>query len=296
MLKRADVVIENFRPGTMQRLGLGWEALHRQYPKLIYASTSGFGQTGPYAKRAAYDIIAQAMGGIMSVTGHEGGPPTRVGSSIGDLGAGMFTALGILTALHHRATTSEGMMIDVAMLDSQVALLENSIARYFASGKPPKPQGARHPSNAPFEPYQTKDGHVVIACGNDELFAKFCQTMGCPALAQDPRFATNAARSDHVVLLKAELEDMLVHHPTQHWLDLLLPAGIPCAPINNVEQAVHDPQVQARKMVLPVDDPSVAPLMVAGLPIKMSAYPDAEKRPAAPELDGDRARILADFP
>jgi len=296
LLQRADVIIENFRPGTMQRLGLGWEALHKRYPKLIYASTSGFGQTGPYAKRAAYDIIAQAMGGIMSVTGHEGGPPTRVGSSIGDLGAGMFTALGILTSLHHRAKTGEGMMVDVAMLDSQVALLENSIARYFASGKPPKPQGARHPSIAPFEPYQTKDGHVVIACGNDELFAKFCQTMGFPALAQDPRFATNAARSDHVLLLKAELQDMLIHHPTQHWLDLLLPAGIPCAPINNVEQAVHDPQVQARNMVLPVDDPSVAPLMVAGMPIKMSAYPDAERRPAAPALDADRARILADFP
>jgi CoA:oxalate CoA-transferase len=296
LLKRADVVIENFRPGTMQRLGLDWEALHGQYPNLIYASTSGFGQTGPYAKRAAYDIIAQAMGGIMSVTGHEGGPPTRVGSSIGDLGAGLFTALGILTAMHHRAKTGEGMMIDVAMLDSQVALLENSIARYFASGKAPKPQGARHPSIAPFEPYATQDGYVVIACGNDELFVKLCRTLGCPAVAQDARFAKNTARSEHVVLLKATLEDLLVHHPTQHWLDLLLPAGIPCAPINDVEQAVHDPQVQARNMVLPVDDPSVAPLMVAGMPIKMSAYPDAERRPAAPALDGDRARILADFP
>jgi CoA:oxalate CoA-transferase len=296
LLGRADVIIENFRPGTMQRLGLDWGSLHGKYPKLIYASTSGFGQTGPYAGRAAYDIIAQAMGGIMSVTGHEGGPPTRVGSSIGDLGAGLFTALGILTAMHHRAKTGEGMMIDVAMLDSQVSLLENSIARYFASGKPPKPLGARHPSIAPFEPYQTKDGYVVIACGNDELFLKLCRTLGCPTLAQDARFATNAARSEHVVLLKAELEDLLLHHPTQHWLDLLLPAGIPCAPINDVEQAVHDPQVQARNMVLPVDDPSVAPLMVAGMPIKMSAYPDAERRPAAPPLDGDRARILADFP
>lgn len=296
LLGRADVIIENFRPGTMQRLGLDWGSLHGKYPKLIYASTSGFGQTGPYAGRAAYDIIAQAMGGIMSVTGHEGGPPTRVGSSIGDLGAGLFTALGILTAMHHRAKTGEGMMIDVAMLDSQVSLLENSIARYFASGKPPKPLGARHPSIAPFEPYQTKDGYVVIACGNDELFLKLCRTLGCPTLAQDARFATNAARSEHVVLLKAELEDLLLHHPTQHWLDLLLPAGIPCAPINDVEQAVHDPQVQARNMVLPVDDPSVAPLMVAGMPIKMSAYPDAERRPAAPALDGDRARILADFP
>ncbi|HVM84413.1 MAG TPA: CoA transferase [Candidatus Binatia bacterium] len=296
LLKRADVIIENFRPGTMERLGLGWDALHARYSRLIYAATSGFGQTGPYAKRAAYDIIAQAMGGIMSITGHEGGPPTRVGSSIGDLGAGLFTAVGILTALHHRAKHGEGMMIDVAMLDSQVALLENSIARYFASGQSPKPLGARHPSIAPFEPYQTKDGHVVIACGNDDLFARLCRTLGCARVAEDPRFAKNAARSEHVLLLKATLEDLLMHHPTQHWLDLLLPAGIPCAPINDVEQAVHDPQIQARHMVLPVDDPGVAPLMVAGLPIKMSAYPDADARPAAPELDGDRARILADFP
>jgi CoA:oxalate CoA-transferase len=296
LLKGADALVENFRPGTMDRLGLGWSALKEKYPKLIYAATSGFGQTGPYSQRAAYDIIAQAMGGIMSVTGHEGSPPTRVGSSIGDLGAGLFTALGIMTAVHHRTRTGAGMMVDVAMLDSQVALLENSIARYFASGKPPKPLGARHASIAPFEPYATKDGWVVIACGNDELFRKLARTLGQPQLAEDPHFATNAQRSEHVLLLKATLEDLLRHHPTQHWLDLLLIAGIPCAPINDVGQAVHDPQVQARQMVLPVDDASVAPLMVAGMPIKMSAYPDAKKRRAAPELDADRARILADFP
>jgi CoA:oxalate CoA-transferase len=142
-----------------------------RYPTLIYAATSGFGQTGPYADRPAYDVIAQAMGGIMSLTGHEGGPPTRVGSSIGDLGAGLFTALGISSALFDRARTGKGMMLDVAMLDCQVALLENSVIRYFASGQSPKPVGGRHPSIAPFEPYQTRDGYIVVACGNDELFA-----------------------------------------------------------------------------------------------------------------------------
>ncbi len=296
LLRGADVLAENFRPGTMERLGLGWDVLKEKYPKLIYAATSGFGHTGPYAQRAAYDVIAQAMGGIMSLTGHEGSPPTRVGSSIGDLGAGLFTAIGILTAVHHRQRTGAGMMVDVAMLDSQVALLENSIARYFATGKPPKPMGARHPSIAPFEPYATKDGWVVIACGNDELFRKFARTMGRPELADDPHFASNTARNEHVMLLKATLEDMLREHQTQHWLDLLLAAGIPCAPINDVGQAVHDPHVQARNMVLPVEDASVAPLMVAGMPIKMSAYADATRRDAAPELDADRARILADFP
>jgi CoA:oxalate CoA-transferase len=296
LLKAADVVVENFRPGTMERLGLGWPELHARYPKLIYAAASGFGHTGPYAQRAAYDVIAQAMGGIMSITGHEGNPPTRVGSSIGDLGAGLFTTVGVLTALHHRARAGEGMKIDVAMLDCQIALLENAVTRYFASGEPPKRLGARHPSIAPFEPYQTKDGYVVIACGNDELFRKLCRTLKCEGLTEDERFSRNAKRAEHVLLLKASLEDILRHHPTQHWLDLLLPAGIPCAPINDVGQAVHDPQIQARNMVLPVDDASVAPLMVAGLPVKMSAYADAERRPAAPELDADRARILRDFP
>lgn len=296
LLAKADVMTENFRPGAMDRLGLGWTDLHARYPKLIQASTSGFGQTGPYAQRPAYDIIAQAMGGIMSITGHPDGPPTRVGSSIGDLGAGLFTAIGILTALHHRNRTGEGMMIDVAMLDSQVALLENAITRYFANGEAPKPLGARHPSIVPFEPYKTADGYVVIACGNDSLFRQFCDTIGRPDIAQDPRYVENARRNDHVLELKALLEEILVWHPTRHWLDLLMKAGIPCAPINDVADAMNDPQVKFRNMVLPVDDASVAPLMVAGTPIKMSAYPEPRNRPAAPELDQDRERILRDFP
>lgn len=296
LLKRADVLVENFRPGTMARLGFGQAELKALYPQLVYASTSGFGQTGPYADRPAYDIIAQAMGGIMSLTGHEGSPPTRVGASIGDLGAGLFTALGIVSALHHRNRTGEGISVDVAMLDSQLALLENAIARFYATGKSPKPLGARHPSIAPFEAYQVKDGHIVIACGNDPLFRQFCRAVGHDAIADDARFATNAARSEHVVALKQELEAFLVKDSMAHWLELLGKAGIPSAPINDVDQAIHDPQVQHRKIVLPVDDPSVAPLQVAGSPIKFSGFPDPEKRPAAPELDADRARILADFP
>lgn len=296
LLAGADVVTENFRAGAMDRLGLGWKDLHARYPRLIQASTSGFGQTGPYAQRPAYDIIAQAMGGIMSITGHPDSPPTRVGSSIGDLGAGLFTAIGILTALHHRNRTGEGMMIDVAMLDSQVALLENAITRYFANGEAPKPLGARHPSIAPFEPYRTADGYVVIACGNDQLFRQFCAAIDRQDIAADPHFVENARRSDHVLELKAVLEGILTQQPTKHWLDLLMAAGIPCAPINDVADAMNDPQVRARNMVLPVDDPSVAPLMVAGTPIKMSAYPEPRSRAAAPELDQDRARILREFP
>ena len=296
LLKRADVLIENFRPGTMARLGLGPDELKKLYPQLIFASTSGFGQTGPYADRPAYDIIAQAMGGIMSITGHEGSEPTRVGASIGDLGAGLFTALGIVSALHHRNRSGEGMSVDVAMLDSQLALLENAIARYYSTGKPPKPLGARHPSIAPFEAYRTSDGHVVIACGNDSLFRTFCDVIERPHLADDPRFATNAKRSENVLALKEALETFLTGKPSAHWLELFNRTGIPSAPINDVEQAINDPQVRHRKVVLPVADESVAPLEVAGSPIKFSAFAPATSRPRAPELDEDRARILADFP
>ncbi len=296
LLAKADVLIENFRPGTMERLGLGWETLKARYPKLIYAATSGFGQTGPYANRPAYDVIAQAMGGIMSLTGHEGGPPTRVGSSIGDLGAGLFTAFGISSALFDRARTGKGMMLDVAMLDCQVALLENSVIRYFATGQSPKPVGGRHPSIAPFEPYRTKDGHIVVACGNDELFRRLAKALARPDLATDPRFSENARRSDNVLALQAVLEEILQHQTTAHWLGVLGKDGIPCAPINDVAHACADPQIVARNMIVPIDDPALPGIKLAGLPIKMSAYPDVSSRPAAPDLDGQRARILADFP
>ena len=180
LLAGADVVVENFRAGTMERLGYGWEALHARFPRLIYAACSGFGHTGPYAGRPAYDVVVQAMGGIMSLTGQPGGPPARVGSSVGDIVAGLFTAIGINGALYRRTTTGEGMKLDVSMLDCQVAILENALARYFASGEVPGPLGTRHPSIAPFQAYATADGHVVISAGNDALFATLCAALGRP--------------------------------------------------------------------------------------------------------------------
>jgi CoA:oxalate CoA-transferase len=296
LVAQSDVFIQNFRPGAMDRLGLGWNALEARCPQLIYAATSGFGQTGPYSERPAYDVIAQAMGGIMSLTGHEGGPPTRVGASIGDLGAGLFTALGIVAALHDRTRTGQGMLIDVAMLDSQIGLLENAIIRYFASGQSPKPAGARHSSIAPFEPYHARNGYIVIACGNDELFRRMAACLRRPDLAADPRFSENARRSDNVLALKDALETILQAHDVEHWLEVLGAAGIPCAPINDVAHACADPQVAARNMIVPIDDAALPGIKVAGLPIKMSAYADRDRRDAAPELDADRARILADFP
>ncbi len=295
LLERADVVVENFRPGTMERLGLGWDDLHKRYPRLIYAAASGFGHTGPYSARPAYDMVAQAMGGVMSITGHPGGPPTRVGSSIGDLTAGLFCAIGIASALAHRERHGVATKIDVAMLDSQVAILENAITRYVATGEAPGPLGARDPSIAPFAAFATAVGHVVIACGTDAIWQRMCKTIGCPALSSDVRFNSNDLRARNVEALQDELERVLRTAPTAEWLRRLSDAEIPNAPINNVADVLSDPQVVARNMVVAVDDPDLPTLRVAGNPIKMSAFPDPTVRGRVPKLDQDRAHILADL-
>ena len=295
LLARADVLVENYRPGVMDKLGYGWTTLQERHPRLIYAAASGFGQTGPYARRAAYDMVVQAMGGIMSVTGHPGGPPTRVGSSIGDITAGLFTAIGVNAALYHRERTGRGTMIDVAMLDGQIAILENAIARYQATGTAPGPLGARHPSITPFAAFRAADGHLVIAAGNDALFAKLADTLDRAALKTDARFATNDLRTDNAAALAATIEDALAAHPVAHWLDRLEAAGVPAGPLNDVAAALDDPQVAARTMVVEADDPAVGPLRMAGNPIKIADFADPATRPPAPDLDADRAAILKEL-
>ena len=292
LLHDADVLVENYRGGTMERLGYGWESLHPCYPRLIYAACSGFGHTGPYAERPAYDMVVQGLGGVMSLTGHPGGPPTRVGTSIGDITAGLFTAIGISSALHHRASSGKGMKIDVGMLDCQLAILENALARYFATGEVPGPLGARHPTIVPFQSYETADGHVIIAAGNDVLFATLCDALACPELAGEARFKDNPARGEHVEELKEALEARLKKQPTAHWLELLAKAGVPSAPINNVAQVLNDPQIAARNMVIETEDPEVGVLRMAGNPIKLSAFDDPASRRPAPDLDQHRTSIL----
>lgn len=292
LLEGADVLVENFRAGAMERLGYGWEALHPRFPRLVYAACSGFGHTGPYAGRPAYDLVVQAMGGIMSLTGHPGGPPTRVGSSIGDIVAGLFTAIGIGGALYRRAISGAGMKVDVSMLDCQVAILENALARYFASGEVPGPLGARHPSITPFQSYATADGHMVVAAGNDALFARLCAALDRPALADDPRFADNAARNANVDALQTALEARLKIRPTAHWLSVLEGAGVPCAPINTVEDVVADRHLAARNMIVEAADAVAGRVRMAGNPIKLSPYRDPPERPPAPALDGHRRAIL----
>ena len=292
LLEGADVLVENFRAGAMERLGYGWEALHPRFPRLVYAACSGFGHTGPYAGRPAYDLVVQAMGGIMSLTGHPGGPPTRVGSSIGDIVAGLFTAIGIGGALYRRAISGAGMKVDVSMLDCQVAILENALARYFASGEVPGPLGARHPSITPFQSYATADGHMVVAAGNDALFARLCAALDRPALADDPRFADNAARNANVDALQTALEARLKTRPTAHWLSVLEGAGVPCAPINTVEDVVADRHLAARNMIVEAADAVAGRVRMAGNPIKLSPYRDPPERPPAPALDGQRRAVL----
>ncbi|MEB2346383.1 MAG: CoA transferase [Deltaproteobacteria bacterium] len=293
LLARADVLVENYRPGVLERLGYGWEGLHERYPRLVVASVSGFGQTGPWAQRPAYDLVAQALGGILSITGPIGGPPVRVGTSIGDLAAGLFAALGVAAALAERAASGRGRRVDVAMLDCQVALLENALARFAATGRVPAPLGTRHPSIAPFEAYPTADGPLVIACGTDALFRVLAAAIGRPALADDPRFATAPARSTHADALRDALAEALAARPRAAWVALLEPLGVPCAPIQDVAEVAATPQVRARRMIVEVEQPGLGPFPVPGNPIKLDGAPDPPTRPAAPALDGDRARILA---
>ena len=292
LVAKADVLVENFRPGTMEKLGYGWEALHARHPRLIYAAASGFGHSGPYSDRPAYDMVVQAMGGIMSITGHPGGPPTRVGSSIGDITAGLFTALGVATALYERSQSGVGRKIDVAMLDCQVAILENAVTRYFATGKPPGPLGARHASIAPFAAFAAADGHLVVAAGTDAQFVKLCGILGRADMADNPAYATNESRCRHIDQLTHDIESALAARPVAAWLEVLGQAGLPCGPINDVGQVLSDPQVLARNMVLPVDDPAMPGLKLPGNPIKLSGFPEPQSRAAAPDLDADRDRIL----
>lgn len=280
MIKKADVIVENFRPGTMEKLGLGYDVIKEINPKIIYAAASGFGHSGPYSKRAAYDAVVQAMGGIMSITGEKGGKPMRVGPSVGDITAGLFTAIGILGALVSRNETGRGQKVDVAMLDCQVAILENAIARYLVSKENPKPAGNKHTSIVPFEVFETKDNEIIVAAGNDVLWSKFCQVIDKPELANDERFKTNPLRNENYDALRPLIAEPLTHKNTLEWQNLLDDAGVPNGPINNMEKVVNDPQVKAREMIVEVEHPTAGKLKMPGIPVKMSDTPGSIRRPS----------------
>lgn len=294
MVKKADVVVENYRPGTMEKLGLGYEELKKINPGIIYAASSGFGHSGPYSKRAAYDAVVQAMGGIMSITGPKGGKPTRVGPSVGDITAGLFTAIGVLAALNYRNQTGIGQKVDVAMLDCQVAILENAIARYVVTGEAPKPAGNRHTSITPFEPFETSDGEIMIAAGNDALFEKLCKVLGKEEWIQDERFQTNPLRTQNVEELVLLINEETRSKTTKEWQDILDEAGVPNGPINTIDKVLEDPQVLAREMVVEVDHPVAGHLKMAGVPIKMSET-QGSVRTHAPLLGQHTDEILKEL-
>ncbi len=295
LLRHSDVLIENYRPGVLGRLGYDWEKIHDQFPLLIYLALSGFGRTGPYAQRPAYDLVVQAMGGIMSLTGQPDGEPTRVGSSIGDITAGLYGAIGITAALHERRSSGKGCMVDLGMLDCQVAVLENAIARVYTTDHVPGPIGSRHPTITPFSSFPTSDGHIVVACGNNVLFSKFADCLGEPALATDSRFLDNARRTLHVDDLTAKIEFHTRRRSSSEWLELLLEAGIPCGPINNVQQVVDDPHIAFRNMLVSLEDSELSEMKVAGNPLKFSKYVDPVTRASAPDLDENRESIVREL-
>lgn len=294
MVKKVDVVVENFRPGTMEKLGIGYDVIKEINPSIIYASASGFGQDGPYSKRAAYDAVVQAMGGIMSITGQEGGLPTRVGTSVGDITAGLFCAIGILGALCCRDRTGIGQAVDVAMLDCQVAILENAISRYLVNGVIPAPQGNRHPSIVPFETFETSDSNIMVSAGNDKLWASYCKVIGREELIEDPRFVTNPLRLENYAALRPIIAEEMKKKSLAEWSALLDEAGVPQSPVNNVAMVIDNPQVKARDMIVSVEHPVAGTVKMPGIPIKLSETP-SEIKTAAPVLGANTADILKDL-
>lgn len=295
MLAGADVLVENFRPGVMEKLGYGWDAVHDRFPRLIYASVSGYGHSGPERNKPGYDMVMQGVSGMMSITGEEGGEPCRTGISIADVGTGLFTANAINAALLHRERTGESTHIDMAMFDCMLSMLETPISRYLMTGEVATRMGSLHPAIMPFEAFPTQDGYITLACGNDKLFRQFCEVLGRPDLASHPDYETNVKRVENRPALRAEIIKELAKDTSDGWVARLAPLGVPIGHINNVEQAVNHPQVAARNMLVTTMDPVLGPLRVVGNPFKMSAFPDGSTRKLSPELDEDRQRIIEEF-
>jgi CoA:oxalate CoA-transferase len=291
LIEKGDVFIQSFRPGVIDRLGFSYDEVSKINPRIISASISGFGQYGPYKEKGAYDVVVQGYGGSMSITGNAGGEPVRVGYSIGDLSTSMFTAIAILGALHVREQTGKGQHLDISMLDCQVALLENALARYMSTGEIPKPLGSRHPVLAPFQAYMASDGYFILATPNEKLFKTFCEVLGLGGLAEDPRFLSNALRVENLEALNGILNEVFIHKPKQHWIDLLEKVGIPTGPVNNVKEVAECPQVQAREMIVEVEHPIAGKVRVAGTPIKASLTPCAVQGPS-PLLGQNTDKLL----
>src|SRR6266705_172336 len=281
----ATVLVENFRPGALERQGLGYEALRAINPGLIYCSISGYGQTGPYALRPGYDFVAQAESGLMSVTGEIDGDPQRVGSPVGDVSAGVYACIAILAALRVRDRTGKGQHIDISLLETTISLLSNVASNYLISGEEAPRLGNGHPNIVPYQAFHTWDGYVVVSCGNDRLYQELCQLLGREDLAKDPSFATNPQRVRNREQLVPALQEEFLHRSTEEWLPELRAAGIPCGPINTVSQIFHDPHIQARDFVWECEHPTAGRIKLSGSPIHLSETPTGLYK--APPLLGE---------
>lgn len=295
LVKNCDVVVENFRPGTMDKLGLGYDVLKEINPRLIYAVSSGFGHTGPDSLKPAYDILVQAAGGMMSITGWPEMPPTRVGMSIGDITPALYTAIGINAALYQRQITGMGQKIDVAMLDCQVAILENALTRYQVEGKSPEPIGNRHPTITPFQAFKGKDDYFVVGVGNDAIWKIFCKALNIAEYINDPRFATNLKRTENLHILIPELEKIFETNTCEYWVTLLDGLGVPCSPINAIDKVMQNQQLISRNMFVEVEDKNVGKFKIAGNPIKMTNIPEEKIKNPAPEIGEHTASILKNY-
>ncbi len=296
LVEKVDVVMENFTPGTMERLGIGNDVLAARNSRLIFASTSGFGQTGPYRDRPALDIIVQAMGGVMSITGEPGRPPVRPGVSYGDVVAGLYTAIGILAALHERERSGLGQAVDISMLDCQVSVLENAISRYHVTGEVPGPIGTRHPSATPFQAFPTTDGYIVIALGFGvvDQWTLLCGVLETADLIDDARFNTGPKRTKNHAVLEPLLVEAFRRKTTQEWLDILLDLEIPCGPINTLAEVVADPQVLHREMIQEVTQRRAGTIAIANTPVRLSRSESGIKGPPA-DMGEHTAEVLASF-
>jgi len=294
LMARADVVVENFRPGVLARVGLDYDTLAATYPRLVYASLSGYGQNGPRAPEPGYDAVLQGEGGLMSITGAADGPPYRLGVAVVDIVTGMFAAQGILLALLARHTTGKGQHVDVSMLDSVAALLTYQAGIVFAEGQSPGRMGNRHPSIAPYDTFDTADGPLVLAVGNDEQWRRFCEATGLQALAFDSRFATNGARVEHYDTLESLLAPVLAQRTRAQWTTLLVGAGVPCGPVRSVAEALADQQLKAREMLVRTVHSTAGDLTLLGVPIKLSNTPGSV-RTAPPTLGQHTRAVLTEL-
>ena len=291
---RADVLLENFRPGTLDRLGLGYDTLAARNPRLIYCSLSGFGQFGPRSARGAYDVIVQAAAGLMGLTGPEGGPAVRVGASVGDLIPALYAVIGIVAALYQREQSGQGCVLDLAMQDAVVTMVEHALARAWATGEDPQPLGSRHPAISPFAAFQTADSEVVVAAGNEALWRQLCTALERPDLADHPDYATNALRTANALALTGELTRTFQQRPTAEWLDLLDTAGVPATRVARMSDLLADEHLRARRAIQHFDQPGVGRVPVPGNPIKASGYDDSVRGPA-PAYGSDAETILRDL-